>query len=194
MLSYYGSPGYAPGYAETEPVGEVVYDGLGNPVGFLPFLPAIASAAAPLLSRALPAVASAAAPLLNRAAQAVGSFFRPPMPPPPSVAAPAIPPPPLPFPSPQYPSPFPIPGQHPTPWPLGWVRRPLPYTGLGPRRLYMRCAVWPGPQGLVPEYAAQMTPPQQRQAWQQWQPQPPAAVPGVPGGGFHHRRRRFRRR
>jgi hypothetical protein len=41
-------------------------------------------------------------------------------------------------------------------WPLGWRRPPLPYTGLGPRRLYMRCAVWPGPKGLVPAYAAQM--------------------------------------
>ena len=38
-------------------------------------------------------------------------------------------------------------------WPLGWRRPPLPYTGLGPRRLYMRCAVWPGPKGLVPSYA-----------------------------------------
>src|SRR5262249_25673639 len=41
-------------------------------------------------------------------------------------------------------------------WPLGWIRPPLPYTGLGPRRLYMRCAVWPGPRGLVPRYAAHL--------------------------------------
>ena len=34
--------------------------------------------------------------------------------------------------------------------PTGWIRPPLPYTGLGPRRLYMRCSVWPGPRGLVP--------------------------------------------
>src|SRR5262249_60877290 len=39
-------------------------------------------------------------------------------------------------------------------WPLGWIRPQLPYTGLGPRRLYMRCAVWPGPHGLVPASAA----------------------------------------
>src|SRR3979490_1433633 len=32
---------------------------------------------------------------------------------------------------------FPPPG-----FPAGWMRPPLPYTGLGPRRLYMRCAVW----------------------------------------------------
>jgi hypothetical protein len=41
-------------------------------------------------------------------------------------------------------------------WPRGWIRPQLPYTGLGPKRLYMRCAVWPGPKGLVPGYAAQM--------------------------------------
>jgi hypothetical protein len=74
-----------------------------------------------------------------------------------------------------------------SPWPAGWQRAPLPYTGLGPRRLYMRCAVWPGPQGLVPGYAANM---------------PPGALPGMPGfpgapgmpvpggGGRRHRRRR----
>src|SRR5437867_2681191 len=49
---------YETGYGEyPDQIGEgqVVYDGLGNPVGFLPFIPAIASLAA----RALPAVASA---------------------------------------------------------------------------------------------------------------------------------------
>jgi hypothetical protein len=40
------------------------------------------------------------------------------------------------------------------PSPRGWRRPPLPYTGLGPRRLYMRCAVWPGPKGMVPTHAA----------------------------------------
>jgi hypothetical protein len=49
-----------------------------------------------------------------------------------------------------------FPGRGRTPWPLGWIRRPLPYTGLGPRRIYMRCAVWPGPRGLVPAHAATM--------------------------------------
>ena len=51
-----------------------------------------------------------------------------------------------------------MPGGMPRPWPLGWIRPSLPYTGLGPRRLYMRCAVWPGPQGLVPANAANMSP------------------------------------
>ena len=46
-----------------------------------------------------------------------------------------------------------IPGQ----LPPGWMRPPVPYTGLAPRRRYMRCVSWPGPPGLVPTSAA-MTP------------------------------------
>jgi hypothetical protein len=67
-------------------------------------------------------------------------------------------------------------------WPLGWRRPPLPYTGLGPRRLYMRCAVWPGPKGLVPAHAAQMP----AAAIQQMAAQRAAAM------GRHRRRRRRR--
>jgi len=44
------------------------------------------------------------------------------------------------------------------PPPPGWIPRPSPYTGLRPRRVYMRCLVWRGPGGLVPAQAAQ-TPP-----------------------------------
>src|SRR6266576_3555956 len=44
---------------------------------------------------------------------------------------------PLPVPRPPW-SPFPFR----RPWPLGWIRPPLPYTGLGPSRMYMRCAMW----------------------------------------------------
>jgi len=57
-----------------------------------------------------------------------------------------------------------LPGQLPhlwrRPWPQewGWRRAPLPYTGLGPQRMYMRCAVWPGPKGLVPRHALTMAP------------------------------------
>jgi hypothetical protein len=36
------------------------------------------------------------------------------------------------------------------PWPAGWKRPEVPYTGPKPRRVYMRCAVWRGPGGLVP--------------------------------------------
>ncbi|HYT56112.1 MAG TPA: hypothetical protein VEQ38_15510 [Verrucomicrobiae bacterium] len=68
-------------------------------------------------------------------------------------------------------------------WPLGWRRPPLPYTGLGPRRVYMRCAMWPGPKGLVPAYAAQMS----AAAIQQMAAQRAAAM------GRRRRRRRRRR-
>ncbi len=67
------------------------------------------------------------------------------------------------------------------PWPMGWIRPQLPYTGLGPRRLYMRCAVWPGPRGLVPADAAMMM-----------QPQP--GIPGPGGAPGRRGRRRMRRR
>jgi hypothetical protein len=41
------------------------------------------------------------------------------------------------------------------PPPPGWIPQPSPYTGLQPRRAYMRCLVWRGPKGLVPAQAAQ---------------------------------------
>jgi hypothetical protein len=75
--------------------------------------------------------------------------------------------------------------------PPGWIPRPTPYTGMPPRRMYMRCAVWPSPPGLVPAWAAQAQAPA------------PGAVPlpgqvpglpGTPGGGGRHRRGRLRRR
>jgi len=70
--------------------------------------------------------------------------------------------------------------------PLGWIRPPLPYTGLGPRRLYMRCAVWPGPRGLVPRYAAQMKAAAIQQAAQM-------AAQRAAAMGRHRRRHRRRR-
>jgi hypothetical protein len=68
------------------------------------------------------------------------------------------------------------------PWPAGWVRPQLPYTGQGPQRLYMRCAVWPGPKGLVPGFAA-LTPAQTQAA----------AIQQGAALGRHHRRRHWRR-
>jgi hypothetical protein len=133
-------------------IGKVLYDGLGNPVGWNPF---------ETISRVV------AAPF-NLVRSAVRGFTSP------GAAAPAVPQAPY-QPAPPYPpqSPYP-PGSPyaPPPYggpqqpPPGWIQPPLPYTGLGPRRLYMRCAVWPGPQGLVPGYAASM---------------PPGTQPGFPG-------------
>jgi hypothetical protein len=137
-------------------VGEAVYDGLGNPVGFLPALTAL-----------LPALAPAVGGLFK------GLFPSPGVPAPPPTYAPLQPgvtQPGQPWRPPWRP-----------PWPLGWQRPPLPYTGLGPQRMYMRCAVWPGPRGLVPGHALTMM------------PGAPGA-PGMPGAAPGFRRRRRRRR
>jgi hypothetical protein len=57
---------YEPEYAEyPEPMGEVVYDGFGNPVG-LPFLAPIASALAPMAAKALPGIVRGATGALRR--------------------------------------------------------------------------------------------------------------------------------
>ena len=74
------------------------------------------------------------------------------------------------------------------PWPVGWVSPALPYTGAAPRRLYMRCSVWPQRAGLVPQFATQPGYP--------GAPGMPGmpGVPGMPGGGMGGRHRRRRRR
>jgi len=84
-----------------------------------------------------------------------------------------------------------VPGRQFAP-PVGWTTPALPYTGRQPRRLYMRCAVWPGPSGLVPTHAAQMMP---------GMPGAPGfpGMPGMPGlpaaaAMAGRRRGRFRRR
>lgn len=86
----------------------------------------------------------------------------------------------------------------PRPWwrpmPVGWVTPALPYTGMLPRRMYLRCSMWPGPTGMVPTFATQGP----------GGPVPPGApgipgmpgMPGIPGpmgprrGGRRRRRRR----
>jgi hypothetical protein len=178
-----------------EEMGEVAYDGLGNPVGFNPFK-AIGKAVGGALTlpfRALQAVGRATGlPVPGTAAGLLPSFLAQRL----AGQRRAIQ---------QYQmSGRPVPpalmqsfqnisaqlrrarmrGRH---WPLGWRRPPLPYTGLGPRRLYMRCAVWPGPKGLVPAYAAQMPAAAIQQA-AQMAAQRAAAVIG------RRRRRRRRRR
>lgn len=182
---------YGLGFA-NDPYGvgesQVVYDGLGNPVGIWPFddigkavgglvktaLPAVASfiPGGSLISQALPAVAAALAPSAPSAPQ-VPQVMPPAAPPGAYPVAPGMtmsmtggypgaPATPMPMPggypgAPGYPQgPFPgAPGMpYPAP-PPGWVQPPVPYGGLSPQRLYMRCSVWPGPRGLVPAMAAQ---------------------------------------
>lgn len=175
----------------SEEMGEVAYDGLGNPVGFFNPFKAVGQAVRGVSSlatnpfRALQAVGRAtglplpglalpfAAGLLQRLAaqrRAIQQHQMAGRPVPPALMQ----------------SVQNISAQlqrarmgarH---WPLGWRRPPLPYTGLGPRRLYMRCAVWPGPKGLVPAHAAQMP----AAAIQQM------AAQRAAGMGRHRRRRR----
>ena len=61
--------------------------------------------------------------------------------------------------------------------PPGWMHRPTPYTGVRANRLYMRCATWLGPAGLVPTSAVQT-----------------AAAAAPPPAAAAGRRRRRRRR
>jgi hypothetical protein len=202
-------------------LGEVVYDGLGNPVGWNPFdtisqavqgagnlvgnvvrgagnaVGNIAQGAGNIIGSAVQAPfnligsgINAAGQAVNAAGQAIGGLLPglpglPGLPMPPGLPIP----PGMPFP----PSGFPYPAQggsmYPPRWPpyggpfhhpLGWIRPSsnLPYTGLGPQRMYMRCAVWPGPKGLVPGPGMM----------------PPGMQPGMPGAGGGHRHHRRRRR
>src|SRR5713226_793940 len=115
------------------PYGAEVLDGLGNPVGEFDFLKNLVSnipIVGPLVSGLLPGGSPAA--------------------PTPPAALPVVPPPPfpqLPFGGQPFPQPF-SPFLPPTP--PGWMQPAFPYTGAQPRRVYMRCSVWPGQPGLVP--------------------------------------------
>ena len=176
------------------------YGGYGSPMG-LPFLAPIAAALAPraagAISRLLPGAAQAVGRMVGGivpnamnavrgAGQLVGSginAFRGGlqqggmMPTPFGLRPmPAMPGMPRPFPF--MPRPF-----FRAPPPVGWVTPALPFTGTRPRRMYLRCAAWPGPTGLVPAFANQALP----------LPGTPGApgMPGVPGG--RRRRRRGRR-
>jgi hypothetical protein len=171
---YYGEP------AET--MGEV-YDGFGNPVGFLPFLAPLAAKVLPAVSNLLPGIAKAIPGVGNLIGNLLPGGAAPPqmqqmqqqqMPGLPGL--PGIP---------GFPG---LPGMGfrppmPAGIPPGWMQPPSPYTGLQPRRRYMRCVSWPGPPGLVPTSAA-MT--------------PQGALPGqaavVAAATAPFPRRRFRRR
>jgi hypothetical protein len=178
------------GYVHEVPehhMGGVVFDGLGNPVGLFPALAAALPAIGGLFAKAAPAIASA----IPGVGKLIGGLFGggggAPAPAPAAAPMPMIPrisiaPPAFPQIGPMLRNLFPI--RHCAP-PIGWTTPAIPYTGLGPRRMYMRCAVWPGPAGLVPVSAA-MAPPVSPAA----AAAAAAAQAAAAGGG----RRRFRRR
>ena len=186
------------GYAEDPySMGEVVYDGLGNPVGFsfrkafgklvkkaVPFATSMLGPYGQIINRALPLVRQAIGPVAQRAAlaarqqalQQLSGFGE--GPPAAVPVAPIAPP----------------PGAAMSPMgarrPGHWVRPPVPYTGLRGRRLYLRCAAWPGPKGLVPVTATQGAP-------VPGQPGPPPTIvaqPAPPAPRGRYGRPRYRRR
>jgi hypothetical protein len=184
-------PDHLSGYGDY--ADKMLYDGLGNPVGRLSgFFDDIGKAVGSVVS-AIPGVGPALSLLPGAVSSVVSAipgvgpalsnllpggaatpFAPPPVPPLPFTTIPA--------PAPAYPMAPGLPSFQP-PWPAGWVRPPLPYTGLGPSRLYMRCAMWPGPRGLVPAFA-QNLPPQAPPGF------PPQPWPYMGGGRRHHRRHR----
>ena len=146
--------------------GQILYDGLGNPVGFSFLKRAFraASKLAPLASllpvpgaglltqvaqRALPGIIRQLAPAARRLQRVlpagvvqqfapVAQAFQ--------QAVPAAAPP-------EDVEGFygeAVPGQPMRPLPPGWIPRPSPYLGTKGRRVYLRCVSWRGPKGLVP--------------------------------------------
>jgi hypothetical protein len=162
---------YGHGYADPYSAGEnqILYDGLGNPVGG--WFDNLTKSIGGLVGKALPAVSSfiPGGSLVSAALPGLIQGMAPGTPAPAPVAPGALAPMPMPAPMPYQGPMQPMPGMPGgmmpgspgmpmpmmRPWPHGWIRSQLPYTGLGPQRLYMRCAVWPGPRGLVPAIAAQ---------------------------------------
>jgi hypothetical protein len=187
--------------------GQILYDGLGNPVGFSFLKRAFraASKLAPLASllpvpgaglltqaaqRALPGIIrqlSPAARKLQRVLPAgvvqqfapVAQAFQQAMPAaaPPSVGG---------FYGEAVPA-QPMPAQPLQP-PPGWIPRPSPYQGTKGRRIYLRCVSWRGPKGLVPASAAQAPP--APAVVTQTAPPGPVVMGPVMGRRFVRRRRR----
>jgi hypothetical protein len=114
-------PDYQLGYWGEVPeqlygVGQVIYDGLGNPVG-LPFLAPIAAALAPMAEKIVGGLLSPPRPP------------QPPPPPPPAPAPAAL----APMPGP-YPMPYPMPGAPMAPYPPPMPGMPMPYSRYFRRR------------------------------------------------------------
>lgn len=156
---------------------QVIYDGLGNPLGW-GFLKR-------LVKKAMPFATSMLGPYGIALRQALPVFSK-------ALAEPELAGLPVTYPRPPfYPrvqmrQHFPAGAPAPRPVPPGWMRPHLPYTGPRPRRLYLRCSAWPGPRGLVPINPGQpaaLTPPAAVMA------QPAMAPPPV-----HRRHRGGRRR
>lgn len=132
---------------------QVIYDGLGNPLGW-GFLKRLVKRALPFATNMLGPYGIAlrqALPVINKAldgAELAGlpvAYPRPPFYPPVQVR-----------------QNLPVGPTAPRPIPRGWMRPQLPYTGPHSRRLYLRCSAWPGPRGLVPINPGQppaLTPP-----------------------------------
>jgi len=176
------------GFAEDPyAVGEA-YDGLGYPLGWgfkslkglIKRVAPIAMSMSPygqIISKALPIARRALAPVLASTGQALRQQAMQqlaPVPPQLSGVAAVAPGAPI------VAQPVPRVGQR---LPVGWRRPPVPYTGLRPRRVYLRCSAWPGPRGLVPVSAAAATP-----------PGPPVVAPPVVASGRVRYRGRGRRR
>jgi hypothetical protein len=120
--------------------GQMLYDGLGNPLGWgflkrlvkkaMPFATSMLGPYGQIIKQALPVVAKALGPtaqaMRQQALQQLSGV---------PVALPAA---------------APITRMAPRRLPAGWRRPPIPYTGPRGRRVYLRCSAWPGPRGLVP--------------------------------------------
>lgn len=129
----YGYVGEAPGdyfaeYPEEIGQGQVVYDALGNPVGIIPGLIRAATNILPSIARGVTSLFRRGGPQAPPAQP-----ITPPLPPAMSRLLSQIRPP-------------------------GWIRPPVPFTGLRPRRVYMRCLMWPGQRGLIPASATTVGP------------------------------------
>ena len=154
MLVQDGLTGYLHEVPDAQLYGyDEVYDHLGNPVGLFPALAALASKVLPgVASAVMPAASSLISKVLPGITGAAGIL--------PAVAGALAPPggmpglPALPFPGLPGAGGFPLP--MPPPVPGGWMRPPMPYMGMRPRRVYLRCGMWPGEPGLVPMFAANM--------------------------------------
>jgi len=134
---------------------QMVYDGLGNPLGWgflkklvkkaVPFATSMLGPYGQIIKTALPVVQRALAPSVRAMRQqAAQQLARAPM-----QAQPQLEGLPIAYPRPGAYSPM---AMRP-PVPPTWSRPQLPYTGPQPRRLYLRCSSWRGPSGLVPANA-----------------------------------------